>query len=92
MQASSSPVPDNGQRARLYWQCRRGMLELDCMLNAYLDSTYEKLSRVEVEQMEKLLEFPDPVLLEWLMGRMVPFDKDVANLVEQIRNTTTSQT
>ena len=35
-----------------------------------------------------LLEFPDPLLLAWLMGRAVPADRDVAHIVRIIRNTT----
>lgn len=74
-------------RGRLNWQCRRGMLELDCLLRGYLDRSYDSMGVDELMTMENLLTYPDPVLLEWLMGRMVPFDKDIARLVEKIRNT-----
>jgi succinate dehydrogenase flavin-adding protein (antitoxin of CptAB toxin-antitoxin module) len=36
----------------------------------------------------RLLEYSDSVLLECLMGRMVPADKDVAHIVQEIRHTT----
>ena len=74
-------------RGRLYWQCRRGMLELDWLLRGFLDRAYDSMDVDELQTMENLLTYPDPVLLEWLMGRMVPFDKDIARLVEKIRNT-----
>ncbi len=74
-------------RGRLYWQCRRGMLELDWLLRGFLDRVYDSMGLDELQTMENLLTYPDPVLLEWLMGRMVPFDKDIARLVEKIRHT-----
>lgn len=73
-------------RGRLYWQCRRGMLELDWLLRGFLDRAYDSMGVDELQTMENLLTYSDPVLLEWLMGRMVPFDKDIARLVETIRN------
>lgn len=81
------PTDNVDQRARLVWQCRRGMLELDWLLLGFLEQTYDSLEAGERQALETLLGYPDPVLLEWLMGRMIPFDKDIARLVEKIRNT-----
>lgn len=74
-------------RNRLTWQCRRGMRELDELLRMFLERGYNDLEAAECETFERLLEYPDAVLLEWLMGRMIPADMDVAKLVEKIRNT-----
>ena len=72
---------------RLSWQCRRGMRELDELLNAFLVRRYSTLDRRELHLFDRLLEYPDSVLLELLMGRMIPVDRDVARLVESIRRT-----
>ena len=74
-------------RNRIAWQCRRGMRELDELLKMFLERGYNELAAAERETFERLLESPDAVLLEWLMGRMIPADMDVAKLVEKIRNT-----
>ena len=37
------------ERSRLLWQCRRGMLELDAMLQAFMDNAYDELT--EQQQM-----------------------------------------
>ncbi len=71
---------------RLYWQCRRGMLELDALLQGFMDRRYAELDAVQRTALETLLACSDPLLLEYLMGRAVPFDKDVADVVVQIRN------
>ena len=77
----------NNDIARLYWQCRRGMLELDFLLQNFLDENIEKLSKKEVDTFKKLLKHPDNLLLEYLMGRTIPMDKDIANVVDRIRKT-----
>jgi antitoxin CptB len=74
-------------RNRLAWQCRRGMRELDVLLNGFLKHRYARLDANERDSFARLLEYPDAVLLEWLMGRMIPADKDVADIVQEIRHT-----
>ncbi len=74
---------------RLAWQCRRGMRELDELLNHFLMQRYSSLDRPAQETFTRLLDYPDDVLLELLMGRMAPADKDVAHIVQEIRNTAT---
>jgi antitoxin CptB len=75
-------------RNRLAWQCRRGMRELDELLNGFMTRCYAGLGEGELAAFMRLLEYPDSVLLECLMGRMVPADKDVAHIVQEIRHTT----
>ena len=75
-------------RNRLSWQCRRGMRELDELLKRFLVLRYSGLDDGEQKTFELLLEYPDAVLLELLMGRMTPANGDVAKIVREIRNTT----
>jgi antitoxin CptB len=77
-------------RNQLAWQCRRGMRELDELLNRFLEMRYSSLDKIGLQNFSTLLEYPDAVLLELLMGRMAPADKDVAYIVREIRNTTVS--
>jgi antitoxin CptB len=88
----SFATPDNPlhSRNRLAWQCRRGMRELDVLLNDFLEYRFERLDAHERDSFARLLGYPDAVLLEWLMGRMVPADKDVAAIVQDIRHTAAS--
>lgn len=64
------------------------MRELDLLLGDFLERGYADLDAAGREGFERLLEYPDAVLLEWLMGRIRPGDRDVARLVEQIRSAT----
>lgn len=71
---------------RLNWQCRRGMRELDELLKTFLVRRYTTLDAQEQATFDRLLEYPDTVLLELLIGHMTPADRDIARLVESIRN------
>jgi len=71
---------------RLTWQCRRGMRELDELLNAFLATHFAALDAQGRRDFATLLEYPDAVLLELLMGRMAAADRDLAGLVRNIRN------
>jgi antitoxin CptB len=77
-------------RNRLAWQCRRGMRELDELLNGFLERRYAALDAQALEGFRRLLEYPDDVLLELLLGRMTPADREVARIVREIRNTAVS--
>ncbi len=76
---------------RLRWRCRRGMLELDLMLNAFLDQGLEALNETEQEVFQRLLDYPDQTLLELLMVRMVPTDKESVHVIRKIRSSLQSQ-
>ncbi len=73
------------EKARLRWQCRRGMRELDLLLEDFLATRYETLGEAQRRLFRELLACPDQLLLEYLMGRLVPSDREVAALVRYIR-------
>ncbi|MEJ2610762.1 MAG: succinate dehydrogenase assembly factor 2 [Candidatus Thiodiazotropha sp.] len=73
--------------ARLRWQCRRGMLELDLLLEAFLDHSYPKLSPRLQRHFIQLLEFPDPVIYAWCVAGNQPDDEEFAKLVAHIQKT-----
>lgn len=64
------------------------MLELDLLLRDFLDSGYQDLDEAGQQLFDRMLDYPDAVLLEWLMGRIRPTDKDVAQIVDNIRSAT----
>ena len=80
-------LPD---KARLYWQCRRGMLELDCLLQDFFKDHYDNLPIELKGSFETLLSYEDDILLEYLLGRTVPADAHVAHVVQHIRKVHTA--
>ncbi|QRN03947.1 hypothetical protein GH742_08710 [Legionella sp. MW5194] len=75
---------DAARKAKLTWQCRRGMLELDLLLNQFLNRQLDQLNEEQIAQFEILLQQPDPVLYSWLMGS-VPANRDVEDIVRRIQ-------
>jgi len=70
---------------RLQWQCRRGMRELDELLQGFLRNGYDTLDARGHAVFEELLTTHDNLLLEYLMGRTVPVDPQTAHVVAEIR-------
>jgi len=76
--------------ARLAWQCRRGMLELDLLLSTFLEKAYDQLNSDSKKDFVELLEINDTELLEYLMGRHVHKEAHLQHVIEAIRKTASS--
>ena len=70
---------------RIRWHCRRGMLELDLVLNAFLERHLEELDASRIETLKRLLELPDPELFDLVMGRVDPEGAQECELVALMR-------
>ena len=60
------------ERAR--WRCRRGMLELDIVLQRFMDHYYSQLDEQGLLQLERLLSLADNDLWDLITGRKVNTD------------------
>ena len=69
----------------LKWKCRRGVLELDTILNQFFDKFYDNLSANDLKMLENLLDQEDPLLLDWLIyNNNVPEDmRYIVNLIKE---------
>jgi antitoxin CptB len=82
---SRPPLPDTDQEIRrLRWQCRRGMLELDHLLERFLDLGYGDLNASERLTFLLLLDAQDQTLSDWFMARVAPPDREMRALVRRI--------
>jgi antitoxin CptB len=70
---------------RLRWHCRRGMLELDLVLNAFLERHLDALEPREIEAFKRLLALPDPELFDLVMGREELGNVGEAEVLAKIR-------
>ena len=69
------------------WQCRRGMLELDLLLNNFVDKQVENLTAEQKQIFEQLLSYPDQTLLDLLLGNSVSSDPSIITIVRKIQTT-----
>jgi len=74
------------EKARFTWHCRRGMLELDLILQRFLENHLDKLAPHELKLFDSLLSCTDPELFAWFMGHEEPQDKELQEIVAIIRN------
>lgn len=72
------------RQARLKWNCRRGMLELDIILGNFLNRCFHNLSDNDKNSFENLLSCQDQDLFNWLVHKQLPADPSLKHIVAQI--------
>ena len=70
---------------RLRWKCRRGLLELDLVLERFLARHGSNVGDAELEMLNKLLDTSDHELWDIVSGRSDRFDPRLAGLVTRLR-------
>jgi len=78
--ASSDP-----EFRRLRWRCRRGMRELDQLLERWLDRGWATSSDAERGVFLRLLDCEDDRLWRWFMGYEAADDVELDALIQRIR-------
>lgn len=72
--------------ARLRWQCRRGMLELDAILHPFFELHFSSLSPEEQKDFEALLGCSDQDLFSWFLGHGFPSDPNLLSIIRKIKD------
>jgi antitoxin CptB len=67
-------MPGGADLGRLRWQCRRGMLENDLVLERFLELHGEALEGEKLTAFKRLLALGDGELWDVVCGRSVPAD------------------
>jgi len=83
----TSVAEDESNSRRLRWHCRRGMKELDVLLERFALEALPHAAPEERQAFTELLEHPDPVLAGYLLGGETPPQVHLAQVVRRIRGT-----
>lgn len=75
------------RKAKINWHCRRGMLELDIILERFSKKYLNTLNNEQLIAFEKLLESTDPDIYAWLMGYEKPTQQEIKEIVAYILET-----
>ena len=78
-------LDDETQLKKLRWRCRRGMRELDQLLERWLDRAWRQSPTAEREVFLRLLDTEDDKLWRWFLGHEDVGDVEIAALIERIR-------
>ena len=67
---------------RVCWHSRRGMLELDLVLEPFVQQRYLALSEADQDRYRRLLECEDQDLYRYFLGSVRPQDEELAEIVD----------
>ena len=84
MSIESSNVASSDKYKCLQWRSRRGMLELDVLLEPFTREVFCSLSTADQDAYIRLLECEDPDLFSWFMSAQRPDDLALARLVDRV--------
>ena len=73
---------------RLRWASRRGMLELDLILEPFLDNIYSSLEVDDKLRYQQLLTCEDQDLFNWFLNKTIPEDEDNLRIVKIVLENT----
>ena len=73
------------ERDRIIWHCRRGLLELDLILERFVSLHFDGLNAGQTEVFKELLAYEDNDLLDMLMGRAEPLNTCLTAVLEMMR-------
>jgi len=82
---SGTPAGQSFTRGRLRWRCRRGMKELDVLLERFAQQLLPQASVADCRVFSELLDLPDPLLAGYLLGGEVPAEPHLAQAIGRMR-------
>ena len=83
MDAKTGMISDE-EINRMRWASRRGMLELDLVLEPFVTARYSKLDERDRLRFQQLMVSEDQDLFGWFLGRQQPQDPELAAIVNTI--------
>ena len=69
---------------RMRWASRRGMLELDLVLEPFVATRYAALDERDRQRFQLLMACEDQDLFTWFMRREQPDDEELAAIVSTV--------
>ena|SRR5450631_639 len=82
--AAQSDLAGPQPLGKLRWRCRRGMKELDVLLTRYVDEEYARAAPADQAAFRQLLDFQDPVIHAYCLGREPAPTAVLSALIERI--------
>jgi antitoxin CptB len=76
---------DSRALERLKWKSRRGLLELDIVLERFWGRAGATMDTVEAAALERLLALPDNDLLDLVMGRADTPEAHLRTVLDKLR-------
>ena len=78
---------DEQAMQRLKWRSRRGLLELDLVFERFWSGPGLRMTKDQMQALERLLVLPDNDLLDLVMRRAETPDEQLRGVLEMLRRT-----
>ncbi len=80
----SAEILRDAEQRRLAWRCRRGMLELDIVLQRFVKEKFNELSLAEIEAFDQLLDLPDNEFWDLIKSHETHKNQMVNNIIAKL--------
>jgi antitoxin CptB len=80
-----TPAATTGELGKVRWHCRRGLLELDLILEEFNRRHLARLDAEELARFKELLALGDNDLLDLVMARVANPDERWAGVLKLLR-------
>ena len=80
------PATRQARIDRARWRCRRGMKELDVLLERFAARDLDRIEDGDLDALERLLDAPDQDILEWLASASATPPSGMIGIVSRIRS------
>ncbi|BAC24584.1 ygfY [Wigglesworthia glossinidia endosymbiont of Glossina brevipalpis] len=77
-------------KSMVYWSCRRGMLELDIIINNFFKKEFDFLSNKEKIFFVNMLSYDDIYLYKCLIFNYEPKNKKIKKIIKLIKRSSFS--
>jgi len=78
-------MTEDKEYSRMRWASRRGLLELDLLLEPFMEACFRALEPQLRDDYQQLIGHEDQDILNWIMGREALADETLTAITEQIR-------
>lgn len=79
-------MDDPARVRKLRWLCRRGMKELDILLEQFVGQNADAITRGEWPELEEMLSSEDDLLWDWIQDPGTALNPAYRDILEQIRS------
>lgn len=82
----NAEIMQDAEQRRLAWRCRRGMLELDIVLQRFVKEQFGGLTLAEMQIFDEMLELSDNDFWELMQSAtQVKYEADVQSVLNKLR-------
>ena len=81
---SQTETTENRRKRLRFRAWHRGTKEMDLLIGSFADAHLGEFGGDQLDRFEALLDVPEPVVYDWILGRTRPpaeFDNDVVGLL-----------